>query len=123
MSGFLVFPEDDSRFDGEDVKRFLLGLDGARDIKINIDAEQLISCVFAFGREEVEVELGENLEAIVLDPDNEAALEFSVRLQGSIATSLRIVDEVYSFDSLLKKYASMEDLKRDYQASWLESGR
>ena len=117
MSGFVIFPDDDSLFDERDFLDFVSKLDGASIVSYRGRLEEVVSFRFEYGGEEVDVELGDDLGAVVIDSDNDAALEFAIRLQKSTGSPLRIVDEMYSFDRLLVRYLNTDDLKRDFNAS------
>ena len=112
-----MFMDDGSKFDERDFREFVQGLPTVDLIKFGGLFGHLISFVFRFGAEEVDVELVDGLEVVVLHSENSAAFEFSILLQKKIVRPLRITNESYTFDSLISDFVNYLELEKAFLSS------
>jgi len=117
MSGFLIFADNGSKFDEKEFAEFARGLPSVEAIKYGGAPGELVSFVFRFAEHKVDVELREGSEVVVLHAENSASFEFSICLQKEAGHALRIINESYTFDSVISKFNNYCELEQAFISS------
>jgi hypothetical protein len=110
MSFFLLYPDDGRKFDESAVDKSLRNLNGARPLQPYHDC--LSRYEYQAAGDVTTIEFKKDLETIVVDGTGKASLCAALHIQSAYPEDIRMIDEAYSFNLLLRGIGSLEELKQ-----------
>lgn len=117
MNSLLIFPVNENDydqpelFDKEKVVEDLSSIEGVYDLRQEGLVGSVCVCCYDFNGYSAIVRLSGDLKTISLKPENDASLQMALELQRHETRPLRVVNDGYDFDLILKDLKSLEDFQ------------
>lgn len=111
MNKLIIFHDDESSFDPDEVRRIFEDIPGTRQLKEGQVGSRLW-CDFDFNDDKTTVRLAENLKAISMHGTGDASLQMALQIQKRHSKPLRVTDLDYGFDLFIGEIGSVEDFDK-----------
>jgi hypothetical protein len=100
MAFLLLYMGEGQKFDGHEIETSLQALEGANSLKTS----QSRSLAYEYHRRDdfTTIQLDHNQETIMFDGSGEASLSAALHIQSNYPKDIRLIDEGYGFDIVLR---------------------
>jgi hypothetical protein len=112
MNFLLIFHDDQSSFDPDEIRRMLKEIAGISDLTGEGLAGSSLRAHFDFDEDKTTVRLAEDLKALSVHGTGPASLHLALELQRRHSKPLRVTDLDYGFDLLLGDIGSVQDFEK-----------
>lgn len=112
MKMLLLFIGESEKFDAKKVESIFAQIPNMENFKKDNLIGVIIECEFAYHNDFTLIRLTEDLETITLSGDGDASLKAALEIQKYYDKSLRLIDSNYSFDLVLEKIISVDELRQ-----------
>jgi hypothetical protein len=109
MNFLLVFHDDQSPFDPDDIRRVFEDIPGTSELTTE---GSRLRCHFDFNQDTTTAHLAEDLDAISIHCTGDASLQMALEIQRRYPQPLRVTDLDYGFDLLLSEIGSVEEFDK-----------
>jgi len=115
MSKLLIYIGEDAYFNFDETSNAITSMEGVSDVRCGQFIGAIFECKYTFKNRTTIVRITDKLKTVTAEGLGIDSLEFAVQFQKLMPMPLHAIDMEYSFDVILTKFKSSEDLMSEIQ--------
>lgn len=116
MSKLLIYIGENKKFDVPATAQAISAMPGVSGARTGSFIGAVFECIYSSGGRRTIVRISEEAETVTVEGLGDEALDFALRLQGSLAVPLSAIDMDYSFNVQLSELNSVESMRKAIEA-------